>query len=115
MTETGDREREEDPGADERGRQDRRVVAQTPYDPGSDRSLTAALVAAVAEAEDIAPTEVGPPALYESVDVAAIEDALFRVDDVGTDDTESGRVEFEYEGYAVAVTGSGWIQVAERA
>lgn len=90
-------------------------VAKRLYDPDQDGALTAVIVFAIADAEGVKPTEIDAPTLYEVVDVAAIEQALF-----GTLPTESsrettGRLEFRYTEYLVEVNSDGWVQVHEPA
>ena len=90
-------------------------VAKRLYDPDQDDALTTVIVFAIADAEDVRPTEITTPTLYEVVDVAAIEQVLF-----GTLPTESprettGRLEFRYTEYLVEVNSDGWVQLYEPA
>lgn len=90
----------------------RRVVRRL-YEPDRDGDLTTAIVFAIADARDVAPTEVNSPALYDVVDVAGIERAFFgaRADESARETT--GSVEFRYAGYLVEIESDGWVQVSE--
>lgn len=59
----------------------------------TERSLSGAVLAAVAEAEGVDEMELAPP-LYEAINPEAL-DTLFR--------ETSGTVEFQYHGYRVTV------------
>jgi hypothetical protein len=93
------------PGARDRWRQ----VVQRRHDPAREFDLAATVAFAVAEAEGVDPTALDGPPLYESVDVAALEAALFGGDHV------AGSVTFRYAGYRVEVGSDGWVRVAVRA
>lgn len=88
-------------------------VAQRHYERDGGWELTTVIVYAIAEAEGVAPEEVKSPPLYESVDVAAIEDAFFGPDVSEASRQGAGTVEFRYREYLVTVTSDGWIQVYE--
>lgn len=88
-------------------------IAQRHYEPNGQGELTTAIVFAIAEAEDVSPSEVKSPPLYESVDVPAIEDAFFGPDVAGASRQGIGTVEFQYTDYLVKVKSDGWIQVYE--
>jgi hypothetical protein len=90
-----------------------RQVAQRHYDPDENVELTTAIVFAIAEAEGVSPTEVKSPSLYESVDVAAIEDTFFGPDFGEVPQQGTGTIEFHYRQYLVKVKSDGWIQVCE--
>ncbi len=92
---------------------DRSQAAQRHYDPGGTEELTAAIVYAVADAEDRPAGELRSPPLYESVDAAALERTFFGSDVAGESRQGVGTVEFRYAGYLVAVRSDGWIQVYE--
>jgi hypothetical protein len=89
-----------------------RQVAQRLYDPDQDGGLTTVIVYALADAEDVPPTEMKSPPLYETVDVSGIEQAFFGMH---TDETRRGTgvVGFRYTEYLVKVRSDGWIQVYE--
>jgi len=88
-------------------------VAQRNYEPDGQGELTTTIIYAIAEAEDVSPTEVKSPPLYESVDVPAIEDAFFGADVSGDSRQGGGTVEFQYTDYLVKVRSDGWVQVYE--
>ncbi|WP_276271658.1 HalOD1 output domain-containing protein [Haloarcula litorea] len=67
-----------------------------------DSTLSLAVAEAVAEAEDVDPTELGTP-LFPAVDGDAL-DELFR--------QSSGHVTFEYAGYEVTAASDGDVSVA---
>ncbi|ELY55414.1 hypothetical protein C491_16912 [Natronococcus amylolyticus DSM 10524] len=91
----------------------RRQVTQRHYDPARDGELTTAIVFAVAEAEGVSPSEVTSPPLYDSVDVAAIEDAFFGSESESEPRRGAGVVEFRYVDYLLKVRSDGWILVCE--
>ncbi|EMA57648.1 HalOD1 output domain-containing protein [Halorubrum kocurii] len=88
-------------------------VAKRLYDPDQDDALTSVIVFAIADAEGVAPTEVDAPTLYNVVDVAAIEGALFGARPDGTARETTGSVEFRYAEYLVEVNSGGWVRVCE--
>lgn len=67
-------------------------------------SLTMALINAIADQEDVDPTELNPP-LFDVLDPEAL-DSLFR--------TTEGGVTFTYLEYAVAVQSDGTVELRER-
>ncbi|WP_254532775.1 HalOD1 output domain-containing protein [Natrinema gelatinilyticum] len=88
-------------------------MAQAHYDPDEPLDLTTVIIGAIAEADDIPITEIKNPPLYEVVDIAGIEDALFgrpKANRNGTDST----VEFRYNGYKISVEADGWVTVSSR-
>lgn len=86
-------------------------VTQRHYKPEGPRELTTAVIYAIAEAEYVSPSEIKSPPLYEWVDVAAVNDALFETN--GSDGSPEGSVEFRYTNYFVNVRSDGWIRVFE--
>lgn len=88
-------------------------VTQAHYDPDNERDLTTVVVSAIAEAEEVPITEIKSPPLYEVVDIASIDDALFERPDTSKNDTES-IVEFRYNQYKVSVEANGWVTVSAR-
>ncbi|TYL36189.1 hypothetical protein CV102_23930 [Natronococcus pandeyae] len=90
-----------------------RQVEQQLYEPDRDGGLTTAIVFALADAEDVSPSEVKSPPLYESVDVAGIERTFFGLNNDKKSRQGTGAVEFRYTGYLVKVRSDGWIQVYE--
>ncbi|MXV63913.1 hypothetical protein GS429_17970 [Natronorubrum sp. JWXQ-INN-674] len=90
-----------------------RQVAQRHYEPERDGGLTTPIVFALAEAEDVSPSEMKSPPLYESVDVAGIEQTFFGLNDDVKPRQGIGSVEFRYTEYLVKVRSDGWIQVYE--
>lgn len=87
-------------------------VARRLYDPEEDGSLAVEIVYAIADARDVAPTEIRSPTLYESVDSNSLQGALFDLN--GWDSPASGSVQFHYAEYLVTVESDGWIEVYER-
>lgn len=90
-----------------------RQVAQRLYEPDRDGELTTAIVFALADAEDVSPSEVKSPPLYVAVDVAGIEQTFFGIDNDEQSRQGTGTVEFRYTEYLVKVRSDGWIQVYE--
>ncbi|USZ73556.1 HalOD1 output domain-containing protein [Natronosalvus halobius] len=88
-------------------------VTQAHYNPDESRDLTTVIIGAVAEAEDVPITEITNPPLYEVVDIAGIDDALFGRPEANRNGTDS-TVEFRYHGYKVSVEADGWVTVSER-
>ncbi|WP_256393882.1 HalOD1 output domain-containing protein [Natronoarchaeum rubrum] len=88
-------------------------VAQRLYEPDRDGDLTTAIVFALAEAEDVSPNEMKTPPLYDSVDVAGIEQTFFGLDTDEGARQGTGTVEFRYTEYLVKVRSDGWIQIYE--
>ena len=88
--------------------------AQAHYDPATSRDLTTVIVGAIAEAEGVSITEVLSPPLYDVVDVAAMEDALFGRPEVSENGTKSA-VQFRYNEHKVTVEADGWVTVSARA
>ncbi|WP_418286029.1 HalOD1 output domain-containing protein [Halorubrum sp. DTA46] len=88
-------------------------VAQRPYDPAGNTELSTVIVFAIADAKGVPPDEISSPPLYESVDVAAIETALFGRDGERIVTNGTGSVEFRYTEYLIRVRGNGWVQVHE--
>ncbi|MFC4986380.1 HalOD1 output domain-containing protein [Saliphagus infecundisoli] len=88
-------------------------ITQAHYDPDDSRDLTTVIVRAVAEAEDVPPTEIKNPPLYEVVDIAGIDDALFGRPEAHQSGMGS-TVEFRYNGYKVSVEADGWVTVSDR-
>lgn len=89
------------------------VVTQAKYDPEEPRDLTTVIISAIADAEGVPIVDVQNPPLYEVVDIAGIDSALFgrsRNNECGTEST----VEFRYNEYKVAVEDDGWVTVSDR-
>lgn len=100
---------DDDPALDRDAQWDQ--LAQRHYDPDRDAELTTAIVYALAEAKEIAPTELKSPQLYEVVDVPAIEKALFEVGSNGDSPPGIGTLEFRFAEQLVKIRSDGWIQV----
>ncbi|GAA0235873.1 HalOD1 output domain-containing protein [Haladaptatus pallidirubidus] len=94
---------------------DMTFVTQAHYDRESHRDLTTEIIFAIADAEDITPTEIKDPPLYECVDIAAIEDGFFGPKVNGRTRDSARSVAFQYNQYRVAVASDGWITVSEPA
>ena len=90
-------------------------VTQAHYERESHRDLTTEIIFAIADAEDVAPTEIKEPPLYECVDVASIEDGFFGPQVAGHARDSEGSVSFRYNQYHVEVASDGWITVSEPA
>jgi hypothetical protein len=90
-----------------------RQAAQRYYDPDRGGELTTDIVFAIADAANVPPKAVTSPPLYEVVDVAGIEDALFGPTISTGSRQGTGTVEFHYTDYLVKVRSDGWIQVYE--
>ncbi|SNZ04152.1 hypothetical protein SAMN06269185_0464 [Natronoarchaeum philippinense] len=75
-------------------------------DESASRSLSDAVVKALADAEDADPLDLDP--LYEVIDPDAL-DALFAR--TGDGDRREGRVEFRASGYHVEVTSTGRVHL----
>lgn len=88
-------------------------LTQAHYDPDEPRDLTTVIICAIAEAEDTPIVEIKNPPLYEVVDIAGIDDALFGRPEANRDGTESN-VEFRYNQYKVSVEADGWVTVSSR-
>lgn len=86
------------------------LEAQAHYDPAESRDLATVITVAIAEAEDVSITEVLSPRLYEVVDVAGMEAALFGRPDLSENVTNSA-VEFRYHEYKIHVEDDGWVTV----
>ncbi|WP_313693058.1 HalOD1 output domain-containing protein [Halorarum halobium] len=90
-----------------------RELTQAHYDPATNGELSTAIVYAVAEAAGVEATELRSPLLYDAVDVAALESALFGPNTDGHSRRGVETVEFEFDGYLVRVRSDGWITVLE--
>lgn len=88
-------------------------AAQRCYEPDRDGGLTTTIVYAIADAEGVSPSEVKSPPLYDSVDVAGIEQTFFGLDSSEQRRQGTGTVEFRYTKYLVKVRSDGWVQVFE--
>lgn len=88
-------------------------AAQRHFEPDRDGELTTEIVFAIADAEGVSPDEVKSPPLYETIDVAAIEDAFFGPDTRIGSRQGSGVIDFRYLQYLVKVRSDGWVQVYE--
>ena len=92
---------------------DMTFVTQAHYERESHHDLTTNIIFAIADAEDIAPTEIKDPPLYECVNIAAIEDSFFGRKVAGQTRDSEGSVGFRYNQYQVEVASDGWITVSE--
>lgn len=88
-------------------------MAQVLYEADGPRDLTTVIISAIAEAEDVPMTTIKNPPLYEIVDVAAVNSALF--DRPRADVSASSRFfEFRYRQYSVRIEADGWVKVQGR-
>ena len=85
-------------------------VVQAHYDPTERRELTTVIVGAIAEAEGVSITDVRSPPLYEVVDTAALEAALFGRSKL-TDNGTGSSIAFQYNDYKIRVEADGWVTV----
>lgn len=84
--------------------------------PDTEESPTLAVIEAVAEREDVAPTELEPPryeSLYNVCNPEAL-DALFAPREDGTP-RGSGQISFQFCGYDVTVESDGEVTVTDPA
>lgn len=99
------------PSPGEDADEDWTFMTQAHYDPEERRDLTTVIIGAIAEAEGVPMIEIRSPPLYEVVDIASIEDALFGRPDANRDGTTS-TVESRYNQYKVSVEADGWVTVS---
>lgn len=78
--------------------------AETVFEPEQCRSVSEAVVKAVADAENVEPIELQP--LYDVIDPDAL-DSLFRPH------AARGRITFQYHGYTVEVDGNSTVSLTE--
>ncbi|WP_458206285.1 HalOD1 output domain-containing protein [Haladaptatus sp. NG-SE-30] len=89
------------------------LVQQAHYDRAGRDDLTTTIIAAVADVEGVSPTDITEPVLYDCVDIAALEDALFGPDVAGHSRDAVGSVEFQFGEYRIELKSDGWIAVYE--
>lgn len=89
-------------------------VAQRHFDPDGEELLTYVVVSGIADARGVAVRDVRSPPLYDVVDVAAVETALFGDGERARRDSDVGAVEFGYEELHVTIQSDGWVRVYER-
>lgn len=92
-----------------------RQVAQRHFDPDGDELFTYVVVSAIADAREVDVLDVRSPPLYDVVDPAALETALFGPTSGRVREPDAGTVDFRYEELRVTVGADGWVRVAERA
>lgn len=90
------------------------LITQAPFGPSESQGLTAAIVYAVADVEDVAPKEIRSPPLYEVIDTGALEAAFFTSDEETYSNNPLSSTEFMYRGHRVVVRSDGWVLVHER-
>ncbi|WP_224267843.1 HalOD1 output domain-containing protein [Haloprofundus salinisoli] len=83
------------------------------YRPGDSFDLSVIILDAVADAADVDPLHNEFSPLYGSVDVNALETALFDPDSQRPRDIR-GELAFDYEGFEVAVRADGRVSVSAR-
>jgi len=111
MTATDDGRRSDEPRIEADGRWE--LGAQRPYDPEQDHELTTTVILAVADARGVEPTSITSPLLYDCVDAAALEEAIFGP---GESVRRSvGSVEFRFDDLLVRVRSDGWVEVYAQA
>jgi hypothetical protein len=89
-------------------------AAQRHFDPDGEELLTYVVVSAIADARGVDARDVLSPPLYDVVDAAALETALFGTGGNEPRDPDAGAVEFGYEELHVTVQSDGWVRVDER-
>lgn len=91
-------------------------VNQSHYDPEDERELVTELASAIADAKRTDPLDYADmPPLNDAVDVQALEEAFFGIQETESRGEEAGAVTFRYTGYKVALRADGWILVYEPA
>lgn len=88
------------------------LLNQVPYDPADADGLTTTIIYAVADADGVSPSDIRNPPLYEVVDTAALEAALFG--NGGGVRASQCTTEFMYQGYRIEVHTEGWVRVYEQ-
>lgn len=89
-------------------------VAQKPIDAAESDSLTTTIVSAIADAEGVPPKDIKSPPLYNVVDTAALEVAVFGSGRGSSTVDSRCSTEFMYRGYRVVVQTDGWVQIYEQ-
>jgi len=112
MTKRSDRDLVADDAPTATGSEEWVQAAQRHYDPDDVVELTTTIVYAIADAKDVAATELTVP-LYEAVDVAGIQETFFGPTAESEPRPGVGRVEFRYDDCLVTVASDGWVQVYE--
>ena len=84
-------------------------VKQVFYDPDEAFSLTATIIYGLAELENTSPENVGPPFLYDSVDITAVEEELFTPESTELPRGTIQSLSFCHLGYFVTLTEIGVI------
>lgn len=102
------------PGRQVPGEAEWEVAAQAHYEPSEADGLTETIVYAIAEAEDVSPTEVTGRPLYDVVDTAALEEAFFSGGTEPNTDEPQSLTEFMFRGFRVLVRSDGWVLVYRR-
>lgn len=91
-----------------------RQVKQTAYEPAAEGELATELIYAVADVKGVDPLDNEQlPVLYDAVDAASLEEALFSSAGTGRGHTSEGFVSFQYVGLTITVESNGWITVYE--
>jgi hypothetical protein len=90
-----------------------RLVQQAHYEHAGRHDLTTTIIAAVAEAKGVSSPDITEPVLYDSVDIAALEDAFFGPDVTDQSRDAVGSVEFQFGEYHIELKSDGWIAVYE--
>lgn len=88
-------------------------VAQRHYEPDGTEELTTTIVFALADAQNVSPTDIQSPPLYNCVDAPALEATLFGPNVAAEARQGTGSVEFRYTDYLVNVRSDGWVEVFE--
>ena len=86
--------------------------AQAHYDHDEPHDLTTTtIIFAVADAEEVAPSEIKTPPLYDYVDTVAVEEALFGPARRRQNRTGAESITFNYRGHDITVRSDGWVSV----
>lgn len=91
-----------------------RVVEQRRYEPDGEADLTMVIFEAVAAVEHLGLADIKDP-LYDVVDVAAIDYALFGANNLTHGGESRGCIAFDYRGHRIVVWADGWVHVADPA
>ena len=92
--------------------EDWRVVSLSHYDPVEAHDLTSTIIYAIADVEQLDPVDLKNPALYDCIDVSAIEHSLFGPNR-GREKQNTGSIQFAFGDYRISVQSDGWVLVYE--
>lgn len=84
---------------------------QAHYNHDEPQDLATTVIFAVADAEGVDPPEIKTPPLYDYVDTAAVEDALFGPAHQRQNHKGTESLMFSYRGHDITVRSDGWVFV----